>query len=528
MTPPLAGATPTATRPDAAPATPTTLWAVTFAVTLPTGFALCLYWLTAAPGLTWAHFGADGGDLIAAAQVNGVPHPSGYPLYTLLLQGWLALGRALSGPAADPAWWGNRLSALCMAASVGLTALTLRRLLPSGPVHLIWAALGGLLWAVAPLPWSQAVITEVYALHALLAAALGWLALRPQTPAWLLGALMGAQLAHHLTSMLLWPAALYLWFTAAPRPRRLRQTVILGGALLTVALLGYARLPWVAQYGPPPVAWGYPRDLAGLWWVISGAAYQDYLFALTPAAYAARAISLVRFVADQLTLGGLVLLVVGLAQWAATQPQRRTAALLWMLPGAAYAAGYATVDSQVYLLPGLWWAALTAIAGLAAATAWLTRRTARPWLTGALPALTGIVLLTLVALRLPAISLRDDQEARVYLAESAAALEPGSLILSSADAATFALWYGQWGSGALAAQTPDLVMVNYALYQFGWYRNLMHDLYPNVPGMGEPLATLLAANAAQRPIFVTEPLPGLPPAELTPVGPLWRWIPVGP
>ena len=42
--------------------------------------------MTAAPGLTWAHFGADGGDLLAAAAVHGIPHPPGYPLYLLLLR----------------------------------------------------------------------------------------------------------------------------------------------------------------------------------------------------------------------------------------------------------------------------------------------------------------------------------------------------------------------------------------------------------------------------------------------------------
>jgi len=41
--------------------------------------ALVLYARTLAPGLTWAHHAADGGDLLAAALTVGVPHPSGYP-----------------------------------------------------------------------------------------------------------------------------------------------------------------------------------------------------------------------------------------------------------------------------------------------------------------------------------------------------------------------------------------------------------------------------------------------------------------
>src|SRR5689334_22464317 len=35
-----------------------------------------LYLFSMAPGLTWAHDGADGGDLITAAATGGVAHPS--------------------------------------------------------------------------------------------------------------------------------------------------------------------------------------------------------------------------------------------------------------------------------------------------------------------------------------------------------------------------------------------------------------------------------------------------------------------
>ena len=51
--------------------------------------AFGLYAASLAPGLTWAHQGADGGELLAAAAANGVPHPPGYPLYIMLLQLWL-------------------------------------------------------------------------------------------------------------------------------------------------------------------------------------------------------------------------------------------------------------------------------------------------------------------------------------------------------------------------------------------------------------------------------------------------------
>ncbi len=95
-------------------------------------FAFAFYVLSLAPGLTWAHQGADGAELLTAAIVNGVPHPPGYPLYTLLLQGWLAL-LGMAAPASDLAWRGNLLSALSGAASVFLTVIVAHHLLPATP-----------------------------------------------------------------------------------------------------------------------------------------------------------------------------------------------------------------------------------------------------------------------------------------------------------------------------------------------------------------------------------------------------------
>ncbi|MFZ4849545.1 MAG: protein O-mannosyl-transferase family, partial [Caldilinea sp.] len=73
------------------------------------GLALWLYCGSLAPDLTWAHQGADGGELLAAAATNGVPHPPGYPLYILLLQGWLALLEGVA-PSTSLVWRGNLLS----------------------------------------------------------------------------------------------------------------------------------------------------------------------------------------------------------------------------------------------------------------------------------------------------------------------------------------------------------------------------------------------------------------------------------
>jgi hypothetical protein len=122
------------------------------------------------------------------------------------------------------------------------------------------------------------------------------------------------------------------------------------------------------------------------------------------------------------------------------------------------------------------------------------------------------------------VSLRHDRAAEDYLLAAVATLQPDSLVLSSADAETFALWYGEWGGGGLDEQRPGLVLINVALYQFDWYRRLLAGAYPDVPGMGGSLDGLIAANASLRPIYATEPLPELAGA-LVAEGPFWRLQP---
>lgn len=72
--------------PDAQEADVATNVAANVAIAVGVSAAIFLVFLfSLAPGLTWAHQGADGGELVTAAVVNGVPHPPGYPLYMLLL-----------------------------------------------------------------------------------------------------------------------------------------------------------------------------------------------------------------------------------------------------------------------------------------------------------------------------------------------------------------------------------------------------------------------------------------------------------
>ncbi|MFZ5805785.1 MAG: protein O-mannosyl-transferase family [Verrucomicrobiota bacterium] len=133
--------------------------------------SLVVYVYTAAPNVTLL----DSGELLTAAIHFGVPHPTGYPLWTL--GGWLF---SLL-PLGNAAWEVNVFSGFCGAWAVGLTALLLSNTITwilsddSQPqddrlfqmsVWVSWAF--GLAFALSVPMWTQCVIAEVYSLHALL------------------------------------------------------------------------------------------------------------------------------------------------------------------------------------------------------------------------------------------------------------------------------------------------------------------------------------------------------------------------
>ena len=80
---------------------------------------LGVYLARMAPGLSWAHGGVDGGDLIAAAATGGVAHPTGYPLF-------VGLGKLFSLlPIGSMAWRVNLASAIFAAIAVWLIYRTI-------------------------------------------------------------------------------------------------------------------------------------------------------------------------------------------------------------------------------------------------------------------------------------------------------------------------------------------------------------------------------------------------------------------
>ncbi|HEU4334178.1 MAG TPA: DUF2723 domain-containing protein [Candidatus Eisenbacteria bacterium] len=242
----------------------------------------------------------DGSELTLTLATAAVPHPTGYPLYSLAGHLFVRIAHAagMSWPAAANAWSaaGAALAAYFLARLAG--ALAAERLAASGR-----GGRGGpgaslpLLLALSPLAillaqpiWSLAATqAEVTSWHAAWVAAATWAAWRlaarpPVAPrgALLWGAVAGAGLAHHATSVLV-SLPLTLWLArrrSAPRSLPLLAPFLAG---LAIPLASFAWVAWRAV-SPAPGQWplleaGFDGFVAH----VTGRAFGGYLGGFNPA-----------------------------------------------------------------------------------------------------------------------------------------------------------------------------------------------------------------------------------------------------
>ncbi len=481
--------------------------------------ALLIYGLTLAPDLTWANQSGDGPELITAAMTLGVPHPPGYPTYTLLgyLFGQLPLGTV--------AFRFNLFSAVGMAVAAGFVAAIVtedgrpmtEEAPPSSVLRLPSVSIAvGLSFALAPLVWSQATVAEVYGLYMALLAAMLWAVWRPVPNAWLCGGLLGLAVTAHLTAL--------FWLPLVALKLRPNQWLPLAGGL-ALGLTPFLALPWLAQ-SDGPLVWGRPETLDGWWWLVTARIYHPNLLAHGWAYSAQQAWQLLGLLVVQFTPLGLLLVGYGVGQginnlasgessWfsrvsycvlriaycvtnesnatrsvdspKSTRPESLTGWLLLMATAVAhfiYAAIYHVPDYQVFLLPALLPLALLLYPALRD----LARR-GPVWLPLLLP-------LALLLLHFSPQNLRQERQVRPAAVALLEAVPPDAIVLTPGDQTISTLWYFQ----AVEGQRPDLVLVDHNLFGFDWYRARLGEQFPFLAALdqGDP-AVFVTANQGERP-----------------------------
>jgi len=401
--------------------------------------ALGLYLATLAPSITWRGFSQDSADFATAVAVLGIPHPTGYPAYVLLAH--------LFGRLVPWGEWAHRTN-LFSAVSAGASVLAVYHLIGlwrprqgvgPWPYNLLRAGVA-LAWACTPLLWSQAVVTEVYALHTALA---GWLwalasrwVLRGDRRALVAAGLVGGLgLGVHLTLLFALGGA-GLWILLARRPP-LRLVLPAAGAF-AAGLLVYLYIPLRALQDPPLV-WGDPRDWPGFWWLVSGALYRGYVFGVEPAHWPQRIASSASLLLEQVTPLGLILVGVGLVRLLLERWALVASLALYGLVLGFYAITYNTTDSFVYFLPLFLLAMAVGGVGLASVLEWAFH----PGLRAVAVALAGALALLLAVPGFPRHNLRGDTTARDWALQTLGAMEGPGVAFFFGDPA-MSLWYAAY------------------------------------------------------------------------------------
>ena len=223
-------------------------------------FAFGLYASTTPMGLTWDLGGADGGEFATAVYTRGLVHSPGYPTYLLFAQ----LVHLI--PISSFAYRLNLFSALCMSLTAALLTHLLQRINHIPHLHpqkedqptYLSIVFPSLLFVIGPLVWSQAIITEVYALAAFFCAAilhLGY-SLHEQNERffctfYLIAFTSGLALgAHYLTALI--SLFVLLWLIMAPqRPKAVWQARTLWAIpCFVLGLATYIYLPLRAGAHP--------------------------------------------------------------------------------------------------------------------------------------------------------------------------------------------------------------------------------------------------------------------------------------
>lgn len=240
-------------------------------------FAICfalafaVYFYTQAPTVTLE----DSGELAVASDYLGVPHPPGYPLWTLLT--WLfqlCLHWVSYNGYPNPAWAVGLSSGFFGALACGLLAILIsksgRALLDQRkPVSslaprtqrclcCVTGISAGLLLAFSPVLWSQSTIVEVYSLNALLLLLVivflyMWMTV-PSDFRWLyaMAFCFGLGLTNHQALMFMGPAVVLAVFLNEVKCLR---NILLSLGVSALLMIGFITpFPWIFYAGAVAVA----------------------------------------------------------------------------------------------------------------------------------------------------------------------------------------------------------------------------------------------------------------------------------
>lgn len=453
----------------------------------------------------------DSGELIVAAWSAGVPHPPGFPLYTMLAH------LATRVPIGDVAARVNAMSAFFAALACGVVALAAaviasqpastssnasRKKAASiaaaiDPLAAVCAAVtGGLTLGLSRAFWSFATIAEVYTLNTLMIALvvlvlLHWRAevadgRRRDEMLVVAAVLFGLALGVHHVTVLVWVPGLALLVWSTVRRQRIRRGTYIWIAVAGLAGLSvYAYLPIAAARGPL-MNWGDPDSAGRFLRHVSGWVYQSNL-STEGGRLGDQVVEFLRIAGRQYgpwwLPAGFALVAAGAVRLWHRDRMLLAAFGLVASCAIAYALAYDIAeDTDAYYLPVFVVFALGAGSG-AVELLDLARTYAHVALA---PIAIAFAITVIVFGNWSYSNRRDDFVARDYVRNTLASIEPGGMLLTE----DWQLYSPMRYSIDVAGERPDVIAIDVNLLRRSWYVESMVARYPDVFAAATPDVTV--------------------------------------
>lgn len=462
----------------------------------------------------------DTGEMVSMAHTLGVAHPPGYPLYVLLSKLWMVLV-----PFGSEAFRMNVLSALAGALTVyllyrALALLTGEKLVSAG---------AALVFGFSYLQWYLALVSEMYTLNTLFAAALVYYMVRLSREfdgreLIFAGFIFGLGLGNRMDLLMAGPgAALLLWFL---RGRLDAKTAALAALAAAAGFTVFLYLPLRSSLFPL-LDWNHPASLEKLWGTLTRKTHGGTLDLISEGyAKGANFPETIAFYFGHLWTGfayaGLPAAVLGAySLWKREKPLALSAGLAWAVSGPVFiymanmppnTHALAILEAH-FLLPNLFAAVF-----MAEGFCFLKRR----FEGAAVPAAVVLLAAVNLAQHAPELNKRWNLFAYDYAKNVFRSLPPRSVCVLKKDVQIFAIWQRQYVEG----DRPDLAVIPQGLSNSEWFRKPWAALHPGAvisrATTAEEWKVLADANAS--PVYFTGDCdyPGAPGYSEEPDGLVYR------